>query len=529
LELIPDFGTDRVSSNVFQCRKRFIFATSAAVLLASVCACSFGKLTYIASSVVQIDGASASTRRDAAFQASSLQARADLMRSQALAFRVIDDLKLQRTDDSSQERRRIVRAFRDRLKVKVIPEAQRLQIEYTDSDPKLAAEVVNHLVDVSADDSVRTTVTSTNPSSRWLEDRLKALRVQSDTLQSKLAASQMTSGPVSPDLRDQAVIYTSTLAQLKRSAILLSQARMNSILKASVAEVVNTGDPASISRLSSSSIASAVGESVRPSLIVVNDLLRRQATLEMQTREDAAHLTPWSPQMVRDQAEMRSLQHSLKMATREAAAHAQNDLDAALKIEHQLQEKHTADETVAKQLHGRSIEDAALPFEVELSRQLYQNLLTRLNSAGILKVTRTSDLAVVTRAAVSSVHDHLRTPLYLALGGGSVVFFACCIAMVIDAVQRKRSREEQDRSFYLDAPIMPPARGMNSEASRWSAPMVQPEFHGPTLLRKTGPLEKQPSTSIKRVETGPGAASAEPTGKLILLKPTACGRTTTRP
>jgi uncharacterized protein involved in exopolysaccharide biosynthesis len=529
LELIPDLGTARASLNVFQCRKRFIFALAAAVLVASIYACGFGKSTYIATSVVQIDGASASAARDAAFRASDLQARADLMQSQALALRVIDDLKLQRSDDSSPERRRIVRAFRDRLRVRVIPEAQRLQIEYTDSDPKLAAEVVNHLVDVSADDSVRTTVTSTNPSSQWLEDRLSALRAQSETLQSKMAASQMSSGSVYPDLRNEPVIYTSALAQLKRSAVLLSQARMNSILKASVVEVVNTGDPPSISRLSSSSIAPVIGESVRASFIVVNDLLRRQATLELQTREDAAHLTPWSPQMVRDQLEMRSLQHSLNMATREAATRAQDDLDAALKIEHQLQEKHTVDETVVKQQYGRSIEDAVLPFEVELSRELYQDLLKRLNSVGILKVTRTSDLAVVTRASVSSSHDHPRIPLYLALGGGSVVFLACCIVLVIEAVQSKRSREEQDWSFYLYAPIMPPTRGTNSEAFTRSAPMVEREFRGPILLHKTQPLEKPASTSIKRVETDPRVASAEPAGKLILLKPTACGRTTARP
>jgi uncharacterized protein involved in exopolysaccharide biosynthesis len=529
LELIPDLGTARASLNVFQCRKRFIFAMSAAVLIASVCACGFGKSTYVASSVVQIDGPSASARRDAAFRANNLHARADLLRSQALALRVIDDLKLQRSDDSFQERRRIVRAFRDRLKVRVIPEAQRLQIEYTDSDPKLAAEVVNHLVDVSADDSVRTTVTSTNPSSRWLEDRLSALRAQSDTLQSKLAASQITSGPVSPDLRNDATIRASTLAQLKHSAVLLSQARVNSILKASVAEIVNTGDPASISRLSSSSIASAIGESVRASFIVVNDLLRRQATLEMQTREDAAHLTPWSPPMVRDRAEMRRLQHSLKIATREAAECAQNDLDAALKIEHEIQEKHTVDETVAKQLHGRSIEDAALPFEVELSRELYQDLLKRLNSVGILKVTRTSDLTVVTRATVSSSQGHPQIPLYLALGGGSVVFFACCIALVLEAVQTKRRREEQEWSFYLDAPIMPRLRGQNSASFERISRMVQPEFRGPILIRKAEPPRKPASTSTQHVEIDPIGIRAEHPSKLILLKPTACGRTTAQP
>jgi succinoglycan biosynthesis transport protein ExoP len=529
LGLISDLGTGRASLNAFRCRKRFVFAMSAAVLLAFVGACGFGKSTYVASSVVQIDGASALSGRDAAFRASNLQARAALLRSQVLALRVIDDLKLQRSDDSSQERHRVVRAFRDRLKVKVIPEAQRLQIEYTDNDPKLAAEVVNHLVDVSADDSVRTTVTSTNPSSRWLEDRLSVLRAQSETLQSKMAASQMLGAPVASDVRNQSIIDTPILAQLKHSAVLLSQARMNSILKASIAEVVNAGDPASISRLSGSSIANAIGDSVRASFIVVNDLIRRQTALEMQTREDAAHLNPWSPQMVRDQVEMRSLQHSMQMATREAAERAQDDLDAAWKLEHELQEKHTVDETVAKQLHDRSIEDAALPFEAELSRHLYQDLLQRLNSAGILTVTRSSDFSVVTRAAVSSSHDHFRTLRYMALAGGFVVFFACCVVLVMDAVQKKRKSEEQEFSSSLNAFTVPPFRRWNSVSIEGSSRTVQPESRGPILLHKAEPLEKPASIFTPHIAIDPRVASAEHPGRLILLKPTACGRTTARP
>jgi succinoglycan biosynthesis transport protein ExoP len=388
---------------------------------------------------------------------------------------------------------------------------------------------VNHLVDVSADDSVRTTVTSTNPSSRWLEDRLSVLRAQSETLQSKMAASQMLGAPVASDVRNQSIIDTPILAQLKHSAVLLSQARMNSILKASIAEVVNAGDPASISRLSGSSIANAIGDSVRASFIVVNDLIRRQTALEMQTREDAAHLNPWSPQMVRDQVEMRSLQHSMQMATREAAERAQDDLDAAWKLEHELQEKHTVDETVAKQLHDRSIEDAALPFEAELSRHLYQDLLQRLNSAGILTVTRSSDFSVVTRAAVSSSHDHFRTLRYMALAGGFVVFFACCVVLVMDAVQKKRKSEEQELSSSLNAFTVPPFRRWNSVSIEGSSRTVQPESRGPILLHKAEPLEKPASIFTPHIAIDPRVASAEHPGRLILLKPTACGRTTARP
>ena len=406
LEPIPDLECGRVLFRICQRRKKFIFLTTVLVFLMTVWLCGFSASTYTATNIIQVETPSTG----------DLRVQANALQSEALALKVIGDLNLQRGQIPLGGQRRVVDAFLAHLKVRVIPGTRQLEVAYTDSDPRLAAAIVNHLVDVFADDSVATTITATNPSSQWLEGQLTELRKRSEALQVSLAAQQMANAPFEANLTGKPVIYTSTLSRLQRSAVLLAQARMACVLKASVADVLTTGNPELVSQLKGS-------ESVQRSVSRIQDLVRRRGMLQIQTDRDLSRFKSSSPQLVRDRASMMSLQQSLKEENRHAAVRAQQDLKAAVEAERALRAEDEVDKTVARQLSDRSIEFATLPVEAAQSRQLYQGLLTRLKSAGMLKVIHSSNRIVVTKADASSSHGNSPVPLYLAFGGGFGVFF----------------------------------------------------------------------------------------------------------
>ena len=212
MESVPHLESVRAFFRVCERRKGFAFATATFVILVSVCACGFAPSTYTASSRIQIEGFSGS---------SELNARAGALKSDALALKVIEDLKLEQDHHSLDERRNILNAFRDRLTVKLIPGTNQLEVNYSDSDPKLAAAVINHLVDVYADDTVTTTVRATLPGSQWIEGQLDELHRQSEALQSKLVGLQINNEAVDPELQSKPVIFTSTLVRLRRAIVLL--------------------------------------------------------------------------------------------------------------------------------------------------------------------------------------------------------------------------------------------------------------------------------------------------------------------
>jgi polysaccharide biosynthesis transport protein len=519
LESIPDLEFGRVLFQICRRRKSLVFATATSVFLMSVCACGFSPSTYTARTVIQLENVSAG----------DLERRANILQSEALALKVIGDLNLQQGQDPSGGWRNVVAAFRARLKVQVIPGTRQLEVDYTDGDPKLAAAVVNHLVDVFADDSVASTIAATNRSSPSLERQLSELHQQSETLQVSLTAQQMMNASFDASLRGKPVIYTSTLARLQRSAVLLAQARMNRVLKASVADVLETGNPALVLHLSGPSIAGAASESVRSSVARIQDLLHRRELLQVQTDRDLSHFESSSPQLVRDRRSMKSLQQSLQEETKHAAEHAQADLKVAAEAERALQEENEVDQTVARQLNDRSIAYATLPVEAVQSRQLYQALLTRLKNAGMLKVTHSSNLTVVTRASASSSRSNSRAPLYLAFGGGFGVFFGGCFALLVDAVETRKREDEEGWSLHINGSNLPPIRGMSSSAFKLSARVSQQGRSGLTPVQRKEPVVTPFCVPAGRTVTSPSQSQVGQMGRLICLRPSAGHRKETMP
>jgi len=493
---VPDRDpTLRDLLNLFNRRRRAVFVTAVVVFLLAVCACVFTTRRYTASSVIQLEKSSSdSLGLDSLMGAASggasdslsinidMQTQANILQSEALALKVVKELNLEQNEDfkphfnligwvmglvsphgpadpahailedSPGRRDSIVNIFHANLKVKVIAGTRLLEVDYTNRDPKVAAAVVNHIVQALIDYTFQTKFTATNQVSQWLEGQLGDLRKQSEELQSRVVALQQGSGIFGvggSDPQGKPVIYSPTLDRLQQSTTQLSQAQMNRVLKASVAQVVKTGNAELISQLSGTSIGASGGQGVTSSLALIQNLRLQEATLRAQIDQDASQFGAAYPKLIQERASLKGVQQSLQEEIQRTAERVQNDLEVASKAEQGARAAYESDRTAAEKLNDKSIEYAILSKEADQSQELYQDLLKRLKEAGILEGLHSSNVTVVDQASPPAKPSKPRVPLYLALGAAFGIFFGCCAALLVDAVDNKIQGAEEIEALQI--------------------------------------------------------------------------------
>lgn len=480
---------------IFDRRRRPVIGTAVAIFLLAVLACIFMTRRYTASSVIQIQksssdslgldslmGSASGGASDALSVNIDLQTQADILQSETLALKVIKDLNLEQNDDfkphfnpigwvlgllsprgaadppnaalenSPARRRRVLSVFQTNLKVKVTAGTRLLEVDFTNRNPKVAADVVNHLVQALIDYTFQTKFNATNEVSQWLESQLGDLRKQSEDLQAKVVALQQGGGIFGvggTDPQGKPVIYSPILDRLQQSTAQLSQAEMNRILKGSIYETVRTGNAELISQLSGTSMGSASSPGVTNSLTLIQNLRTQEATLKSQIEQDASQFGYAYPKLIQERAALKGVEESEHEEIARIAERAKNDYEIALKAAEGARATYEKDRSAAEKLNNKSIEYAIVSKEADQSQDLYQDLLKRLKEAGILEGLHSSNITVVDRASPPSKPSKPTVPLYLALGAGAGLFFGACAALLVEAVDNKIQGTEEIEALRL--------------------------------------------------------------------------------
>lgn len=490
---------------VFQRRKRAIYATTLIVFSVAVLVCLVMTRRYQATGLIQMQkssadmmdlgemmGAASGGSTDSLSVNTDLQTRADILQSETLALHVVKELNLEKNEDfkahfspvswalglfssrgtpdpkgaaledSPHRRAHVLRVFSKQLSVKIIAGTRLIEIDYENRDPKVAAAVVNHLVQALIDYSFQTKFNATNQVSAWLEGQLGDLRKQAEGLQTKVVTLQQDSGIFGAggtDLQGRPVVYSPVLDRLEQSTATLSQAHLNRILKGSIYEVVKTGNPEAISQLSGTSIGSAGGQGVANSLAVIQNLRGQEATLQAQIQQDSVTFGSAYPKLLQERASLKSLQASLHDEVERIRDRAKNDYDIAVQAEAGAQHTYDSDQLAAQKLNNKTIEYAILQKEADQSQELYQDLLKRLKEAGILEGLRSSDITVVDPGRSPDKPHRPNVPMYLTLGLALGLFAGTCNALLIEAIDNKlRSSEEVEAMGISLLGIIPHAK-----------------------------------------------------------------------
>ena len=477
-------------------RKMVLTATLSCVLLA-VLVCIFMTRQYRSEGVIQVEKSSADglslnsltnsqgTPEDALDENIMIQTQANILQSDSLALNVIKKLNLEQNrdfrphfnpiswalglispsgvkdpanaslDDSPGRRTRLLKVFSKHLTVKAVAGTRLIQVDFTNSDPKVAAAVVNGMTSALLDYTYQTRNQATSQASEWLTGQLADVKHQAQQSQARVAELQRQADVYSLGSTDAAghdQTYSATLDRLQQATAALAAATSNRILRGGIAQAVKSGDPELISGLAGNSLTGN-SPSTNNAFNLLQSLRTQQATLSSQIALDRSRYGSANPKLQDDQATMVSLNAAIDQEIKRIGERAAGDYKSAQQVENQQKAEFEKQRSAASGLNNKAIDYTLARQEASDSRQLYDELFQKLKTAGVVEGLHTTNVSVVDPGRVPSKPVKPNVPLYLAaalLGGA---FLGACFGLFQEATdERIQSLDLLEDS--LQAPIL---------------------------------------------------------------------------
>lgn len=375
------------------------------------------------------------------------ETQASILQSDTLALKVIKDLNLEKTPDfeahwnpigaffslfssdppdpagatldNSPKRRTVaLKKFSKNLTVKVVSGTRLVQVDYTNPDPKIASDVVNHLIKGLTDFAYDTKTATSSEAAGFLEAQLGDLRKKSEEDQAKLAAAQKNADLFSfgTDKDGHEQIYSDVLDKLQQSTAALATASQNRISKEAVYKAVRSGNAELISELSGTSNAAGGGTPVANALTLIQSLRLRQSTLKEEIANSELKYGSAYPKLVELRASLENVTASLNDEVARVAARAKNDYDVSVQTESQIRAQNEANHRAADSLKDKAVDYTILREEANQSRTLYEDLLKKLKEVDVTQGLHGTDLTVIDPGRVPAKPTKPNTLLNLGIG-----------------------------------------------------------------------------------------------------------------
>lgn len=482
---------------VLKRRRAFIIVTTLFCISIAVLLCMFMTRKYKSTGEIQVakqssddlgldgmkgDGEGAS---DALEDNIALQTQANILQSDTLALKVIQNLRLENTwdfqprfsplgwmlelvsptglqdpahaslEDSPVRRTRVLKVFEHHLSVKPLAGTRLIEISYVSSSPTIAASVVNQLTKGLVDYTFQTRYNATTEASQWLAGQMDDLKKQAEDLQAKVVTLQREAGVYSlgtSDATGKELAYSATLDRLQQSTEALAQATSDRILKGSIYEMVRSGDPEMISGLAGASLSGA-SQSVNNSFSLLQTLRAQQATLETQLAADSSKYGSANPKLLDDKASLTGVTAAINQEIKRIGERAESDYRAAQITENNMKADYQRQRAGADQLNNKAVEYSIAKQEAGESRQLYETLYQHLKEAGVIEGLRSSNVTVVDPGRVPAKPSQPNIPVYLGISLLGGLFFGSVGAFFLDSIDnRVQSMEMIERS--LNTPLL---------------------------------------------------------------------------
>jgi len=304
-------------------------------------------------------------------------------------------------------------AVLDGLDIAPVPETRIVQVSYTSSQPVLAADIVNTLVEEFVHYSVETRYEATKQTSEFLSETISQLR---EDLKRK-----------EEDLQKYGEEKKLLFLNDKESTVVNKFSDVNAAF--TEAQIDRFKKEALYRELKDLNI-NALPESVTNPVIQALKASYSQAQSDYE--EKGKFYRPDYPEMVKLKARLESSKNALQGEIRKAVGAAEADYRAALNREKSLQTLLDSQRTDVVRMNNNAILYRSLQIEVDNMRSLLSTLVSKQNEIQVssqLGGLRTSNNKIVDRALVPggpftpNTRRNLMMALFLGLFGGLGMIF----------------------------------------------------------------------------------------------------------
>lgn len=370
-----------------------------------------------------------------------LATQMDVIRSQRVALKVVDELKL--TQDpafrpspapgavqASPSRDRLAEALLKNLDVKTANGSSVLHVTYKSADPETAARLANAFVQAYVRTNLELKTQPARQTAVWYDMQLAALRENLEKAQDRLSRHQQTEGIVSLD--EKLDIESTRLAELSNQVS---------------AAQGQTYDRLSIQNNANSASAGVVDNPVIQGLKA--ELARSEAKFsQLAQRVGANH-----PEYQRAEAELESLRSKLAGEIDVARRSIDTNLSVARQRERELRAALATQKNKVLALNATRDAGLVLAREVESAQHAYDQALGRLSQTQLEGHTDQTEVSVLSSALVPLFPASPNVKLNVALSMLFGLLLGTGLALVSEMLGR-RVRSEFDVASALDVPVL---------------------------------------------------------------------------
>jgi exopolysaccharide transport family protein len=303
----------------------------------------------------------------------------------------------------------LIGAFKGGLRVTLKPNTRIVEINYTSTNPQLAALIVNTLASTYVEQNFKTKFESTMQASDWLQKQLTDLQIKVETSQEKLVKYQKEHEILGTDEKQN--IITAKLDELNRELTTAEALRME---KESLYNLIQSGDSETVR---STAEALENGGSVSGQIAPLLSSLRgKEAELKIQIADLSTQFGPSYPKVSQLNGQLKEVENQIQTELEKVIVRVRGQYLAAKQREDLLRAEFEKQKQEANKLNESAIDYSLLKRDVDVNRQLYEGLLEKLKEAGVTAGLKSNNVRLVDIARPPTTPTEPNIPRNLGFG-----------------------------------------------------------------------------------------------------------------
>jgi capsular exopolysaccharide synthesis family protein len=378
------------------------------------------------------------------------QTQYELIKSRSLAERVGSDLNLGADEKNADgETIRPSDMIQANTTLEPVRNSKLVKLHYNSTDPELAARVANALADTYIKSNLERRYNANADAKNFLEQRIVQVKAKLEDAEHKLYAHAREQGiiNINIDTKDNQSLLA---GQLKEKSQALAEAERQRLTAESIFREARNSE--------------GLGSSKILSDLVVQDLKKNKAKLELTYQEKVSLFKPDYPAMVQLQEQINQVNAQIQAEINTVRSALEADYQLALNKENMLKaDVASLKEEVMKQQDAGS-DYNILKREVDTSRALYDGILQRLKEIGVTSGIGTNNISIIDPAEVPEFPFKPKPKVYLLIGIFLGLFGGIGLALLFEKLDDTvKLPEDMERLRLATLGIIPVTHGVRDE------------------------------------------------------------------
>jgi succinoglycan biosynthesis transport protein ExoP len=335
------------------------------------------------------------------------------------------------------------------IQVEALQLARIIRLSCDSTDPKIAADFLNTLVNEFIDLKMNSRVETSQRTAEWLNRQVDDLKLNLEKSEEKLQEYGSSAGLMFTSEKDPSVAEQ----KLQQIQTELSTAQGDRLTKQSRYETALSAPPSSLPQVLDD-----------PSL---RGLQSKLADLRSQLAELTVSLTPEHYRVQRIQAQIQELQTSFDRERGNIVNRIKNEYEDATRREELLSRAYAAQAALVSDQASKVAHYGILKREVETNRQLYETMMQHVKEYSIASAITANNVRVVDPAGAPGAPYKPDIYMYTMLGLATGVFLGILLIIRHERVDRT-IRDPGEAPAYLKLPEFGVILSANSD------PMMDP-------------------------------------------------------